>query len=256
VHPKIAVSAPLFSMLPLEDMLERIEKEFSIWEFISEGNCRLIEVKDRLREFMQSSKLRFSVHGPISDINLGSLNPAMRKASKKELVENIKTASELGIGPVTLHIGFLSPLTILYPDKTRALTRSSLKTIDAVAAEYGVKIGVENMPRTKWGVFVEPWELVAATEGMDLGICFDIGHANITGNLDEFMPLADRFVNIHIHDNHGKWDEHLIFGKGNIELQKLVKKLKGKYKGNWVIECNKLDEGVESQRILERWLKA
>jgi sugar phosphate isomerase/epimerase len=256
VHPKIAVSAPLFSMLPLEEMLERIEKEFSIWEFISEGNCRLIEVRDRLKEFLENSKLRFSVHGPISDINLGSLNPAMRKASKKELVENIKIAGELGIGPVTLHIGFLSPLTILYPDKTRALTRASLKSIDALATEYGIKIGVENMPRTKWSVFVEPWELVQATEGTDLGFCFDIGHANITGNIDEFMPLADRFVNIHIHDNHGKWDEHLILGKGNIELQKLVNKLKGKYKGNWVLECNKLDEGVKSRSTLEKWLKA
>ena len=250
----IAVSAPLFSMLPLDEMLSSIEKEFAIWELISEGNCRLSEVKGRLKEFMASSKLRFTVHGPISDINLGSLNPAMRKAARKETIENIAIAGELGFSPVTLHIGFLSPLTILYPDKTRALTRATLKSIDAAATEHNVAIAVENMPRTKWAVFVEPWELLKAIEGTDLGICFDIGHANITGNIDEFMEHRDRFVNIHIHDNNGKWDEHLVLGKGNIGLNGLVKRLRPEYKGNWVIECNKLDEGVKSRKVLERWL--
>jgi len=255
MHPRIAVSAPLFSMLPLDEMLDNIEKEFAIWELISEANCRLTEVKGRLKEFMSSSKLRFTVHGPISDINLGSLNPAMRKAALKETIENIELAGELGFSTVSLHIGFLSPLTILYPDRTRELTKATLKYIDRAAAEAGVKVGVENMPRTKWAVFVEPWELVQAIEGTDLGICFDIGHANITGNITEFLLLKDRIINIHIHDNHRKWDEHLVLGKGDIDLRGLVKKLEPRYKGNWVIECNKLDEGVESRKVLEKWLK-
>jgi len=255
LHERIAVSAPLFSMLPLDDMLTSIEKEFAIWELISEANCRLSEVKGRLKEFMASSKLRFSVHGPISDINLGSLNPAMRKAAQEETIENIAIAGELGFSPVTLHIGFLSPLTILYPDRTRALTRATLKSVDAAATEHGVAVAVENMPRTKWAVFVEPGELLQAIEGTDLGICFDIGHANITGNIEEFMKLNDRFVNIHIHDNNGKGDEHLVLGKGNIDLKDLVKRLRPEYKGNWVIECNELDEGVASRKILEKWLK-
>lgn len=254
MHKRIAVSAPLFSMLPLDDMLSSIEKEFALWEFISEGNCRLSEIKGRLKDFMSTSKLRFALHGPISDINLGSLNPAMRKASQEETLENIRIAGELGISPVTLHIGFLSPLTILYPDMTRDLTRATLKSIDAAATEHGVAVAVENMPRTKWAVFVEPWELLDAIEGMDLGLCFDIGHANITGNINDFMKHKNRFVNIHIHDNNGKWDEHLVLGKGNIDLKALVRTLKSKYKGNWVIECNKLNEGVESREILEGWL--
>jgi len=255
LHKRIAVSAPLFSMLPLDEMLASIEKEFAIWEFISEANCRLSEVKGRLKDFMASSNLRFTVHGPISDINLGSLNPAMRKAALKETLDNIRIAGELDISPLTVHIGFLSPLTILYPDKTRDISRATLKVVDAAATEHGVAVAVENMPRTKWAVFVEPWELLQAIEGTNLGICFDIGHANITGNIEEFMEHRDRFVNVHIHDNNGKWDEHLILGKGNIDLKDIIKKLMPKYKGNWVIECKKLDEGVASRNILERWLK-
>ena len=69
------------------------------------------------------------------------------------------------------------------------------------------------------------------------------------------VPLAGRFNNIHLHDNNGKWDEHLILGTGKIDLKNILNRLRPSYKGNWVIECNKLNEGIESKKILERWLR-
>jgi sugar phosphate isomerase/epimerase len=250
----IAVSAPLFSLSTFEEMVEKVETRFAIWEMITEGNLRLPDIKDRLREAMGTTRLGFAVHAPISDVNIASVNPRMLDASMKELADTIAVAGELGISPVTIHIGYVSPLTILNKDKARETAYGSLRALDKVALEHGVPLAAENMPRTRWAIFTDPEELEKAIEGTEVKLCFDIGHAHISGNIEGFMGLADRFINVHIHDNEGKYDQHLVLGKGTCDLKGLVSRLEPGYKGNWVIECTDLEQGVESRDILGRWL--
>lgn len=47
--------------------------------------------------------------------------------------------------------------------------------------------------------------------GAYFGICFDVGHANLTGcNIREYLrTLGDRLTVLHIHDNNGTFDQHL-----------------------------------------------
>ena len=243
LHPRIAVSAPRFSLEPFEKGLERIEKEFSVWEMITEGDLWLPSIKDGLKEIMESTTLRFSIHAQISDINIASINPTMLEASRKELKDTIGLAGELGISPVTMHIGFISPLTILNKDKARSIARESLLMLDKAGEEHGVALAAENMPRTKWAIFTDATEILEAVEGTGIQLCFDIGHANISSNIDDFLPLVDIIRNIHIHDNRGKWDEHLILGQGDIDLKRVVDTLHRNYRGNWVIECTRF-EGI------------
>jgi sugar phosphate isomerase/epimerase len=251
---RIGVSAPLFSLSTFEQMTDVIEKEFSLWEMITEGNLRLHDIKDRLKAFMETSSLRFSVHAPISDINIASINPAMLATARKELSEIIAIAGELGITPVTVHIGYISPLTLLNKDKARAIAHESVKMLDKVAVEHGVPIAAENMPRTRWAIFTDPDEILKAIEGTDFKICFDTGHAHISGNIEDFMALSDKFINVHIHDNNGKWDEHMVLGRGTCDLHGIVKRLEPTYDGNWIIECTEFEQGVISRDILDKWL--
>ena len=53
----------------------------------------------------------------------------------------------------------------------------------------------------------------------------DIGHANVSGTLDELIGLHPRFF--HFHDNGGEDDSHGTLGEGTINLARLLKKLKG-----------------------------
>ena len=41
---------------------------------------------------------------------------------------------------------------------------------------------------------------------------------------------------MHLHDNHGKYDEHLPLGKGNLKIKKIIKTLKKYYDGTITIE--------------------
>ena len=63
-------------------------------------------------------------------------------------------------------------------------------------------------------------------EGTNLPICLDIGHANTTGQLNEIIDtLGSRIMNVHIHDNDGKQDQHLTIGDGTVDFDDCLKRL-------------------------------
>lgn len=53
-----------------------------------------------------------------------------------------------------------------------------------------------------------------------VGFCLDTGHLNLAGgNPAETIKLyGDRLLAVHLHDNHGLTDEHLLPGKGGIDF--------------------------------------
>ncbi|HUJ70463.1 MAG TPA: TIM barrel protein, partial [Syntrophorhabdales bacterium] len=67
----------------------------------------------------------------------------------------------------------------------------------------------------------------------NLWFCFDTGHFNLftAVPLEGWLgPLRQRLKEFHIHDNHGKSDEHLPVGQGTFpfrELRHFVKSLHG-----------------------------
>jgi sugar phosphate isomerase/epimerase len=72
-----------------------------------------------------------------------------------------------------------------------------------------------------------PETILALLERFDEGnlwVCFDTGHFNLftTLPLEEWLvPLKDRIREFHIHDNHGKSDEHLPVGQGLFPFREL-----------------------------------
>ena len=61
-------------------------------------------------------------------------------------------------------------------------------------------------------------QFVHDTHLHNVSFCFDIGHAHIEGGVDAgFQLMRDRLVNMHIHDNNGEKDEHLLPHEGTID---------------------------------------
>jgi sugar phosphate isomerase/epimerase len=86
-------------------------------------------------------------------------------------------------------------------------------------------------------------------------MCFDIGHANTAGQVDEFLKHVGLFRNVHIHNNEGQWDQHNRIDDGSADLGRVLGALKGNYSGNIIIESLDLESGAESKAILERKLR-
>jgi sugar phosphate isomerase/epimerase len=240
-------------MTPFTEMVEAISDSFQCWEIICEGRHILPGIADNIRDAIDSYDFEFTVHAPFSDINIASLNPRIRDESIAQIVETLKICSDLGIDLVTLHPGYKSPLGAYFGDRIRETNKKSLARIDSVGAEYGVILALENIPRMWISLCSDAGEMMDLIEGTGLKVCFDVGHAHISGSVTEFLSLVHLFVNVHLHDNNGDHDRHLVLGEGSIDFPTLMLGLAG-YTGNLVIESTNLEEGILSSNVLSGML--
>ena len=249
----ISVSSPALSLMPLDQAIEKVAEDFRAWEIVAEGRHRLPEIEKRFREMSGSFDLEYSVHAPLSDINIGSLNPSIREASLKEVLLAIECCGRIGIDLITVHPGFISPLGQLDREAVIRETRNSIKQIDKAASENGVVAALENMPRMPITTCTGPTELLSLMEGTSLGICFDIGHAHTNGNIDDFVKHVPSFANVHIHDNNANSDQHLAIGEGTIDFDHVLSAMGG-YRRRYVIEARRIETATLSLSRLKKLL--
>lgn len=251
---RIGVSSPSFCAYPYEDVLEGISKMFSHWEIVSEADHYLPGIAVSLESLMGSYNMTYSIHAPFNDVNIASLNESFRETSVIELIKVMNIAAELDIKTITIHPGMYSMVVSGLEERSIMAAKRSLRTLDRMAQECGVRLCVENMPGFKFFLGQTAEQLSELLDGTNLPVCLDIGHANTTGQLNEIIDvLGNRIMNVHIHDNDGKQDQHLTIGDGNIDFEDCLKRLSG-YGGRYIIECKNLESGAESQNRLTRLL--
>jgi len=251
----IGIGSPTFCMTPFLNMLESISKRFELWEILSEGEDRLELIKDDVRYGRDSLDMRFQVHAPLSDVNIGSVHEPMRVAAVDEIKQAIMMCRQLEIPLVTIHPGFVQGVAFLNKTKALEKTKESVKEIAAYAIDQSVTVVVENLPANINATCTQADELLEAIEGSGLGICFDMGHANTAGQMDEMLGLVDRFKNVHLHNNDGQWDQHNRVDDGSADVLKVLSVLKRSYRGNIIIESTDLESGEQSKRVLEELLR-
>lgn len=108
----------------------------------------------------------------------------------------------------------------LYYDTTID-TKQKLNIIKQVGYDefFYWHICVENLLSTKEIPFI-----FKNIKHKNLKICFDTGHKNsATKDLEILRDFGDYVAVLHIHDNFGEQDEHLICGKGEKRLKHLKK---------------------------------
>ena len=247
----IGISCTSFSSDPPEVWLDRIVGNFDLWEIFSEASHSIVYNFDDFKELLPSYDLHYSVHAPICDINIASISDPVREASLKEMIDTIEAANRLDIDRVTIHPGLSSMSVHGIEDRYLMRAKESMKVLEKVSHEYGMTLAIENMPDMYFFLGREAKEVAGILEGTDLGVCFDIGHANTAGQIDAMIDkFGDRIMNIHIHDNNGKMDEHLTIGDGSIDFSDVLSKVDF-YDRNFVIESKTYESAVESQSRLE-----
>lgn len=250
----IGVSCTDFSSRDFEEVWDEVSRGFSHWEIFSEADHSVGKVAERFLEREGSYSMTYSIHAPICDTNLASLNERMREASVFEMMSVMEYAGAMGIKTITVHPGVHSLAVHGVEDRSVACSKNSMRILDRASREYGVDIAIENMPSVSVMLGRTADELEEILEGTDLKVCLDLGHANTTGQTDELLGrFAGRIINVHVHDNNGDRDAHLTVGEGNMDFSSLLPKLK-RYKGNLIIESKSMESAIESKAVLEKIL--
>jgi sugar phosphate isomerase/epimerase len=202
--------------------------------------------------------LQTSLHAPyFADVPTYPKDVVVDTASMGErefrlIRESIELAARLDSKAIVLHPGRFDN------DHEACFNKmiSNLKVLAADAEDSGVMLGLENKEGTSTGnLCCNAHELLLAVKEVNsdnLGVTFDIGHANLTcggdsTKLREFArTLAPYVIHVHVHDNGGVWtieydgDEHLAPGSGTIDYS-VLNELKG-YKGIYNMEVFSIED--------------
>ena len=118
-----------------------------------------------------------------------------------------------------------------YGSYRREWLARSLETWGWMAArvrEEGSRLMLENVyegdPDDMKDLFLE-------LKHLDVGFCLDTGHMTAFGRgpLDRWLDaLGPHLGHLHLHDNLGRWDEHLALGRGEFDFKRLFEFLQKK----------------------------
>jgi len=187
---------------------------------------------EKLKSLSQEEQLEYSAHVPFLYDDIAHPHPGIREVHVNEAKRTIDLAAEIGANRVVVHPGDRFFDSILPPNETLDSlkvpreeylrnSRESLQAIGNYAGSQGVTLLVENLARGLCDLRKEMRETLASTPNSEF--LLDIGHANVSGTIDELLDLEPSFF--HFHDNDGEKDSHSELGQGTIDLTKLMKGL-------------------------------
>lgn len=154
-----------------------------------------------------------------------------------------------------------APVTVMHPiappgmeyDRpgTVAVNRDYFRRQGDIAAEFGVKIAVENMLSNRLfdgTIFKrccttseELMELVDAIDHPNVGACIDVGHAHYMREHvgDAIRNCADKLIALHIDDNDTFNDSHVPPYFGSLDWEAVYQALRDvHYTGGGMLECH------------------
>ncbi len=195
-------------------------------------------------------------HAPFADrIGITSPDESVRGKAVAELLAACRAASLLGAENIVLHSG---PERAGRPPPGEFLHRirnaaQSLNRVAAYCCETGVQLLLENMlPHLLFRRVSDMMHLLGEINTCAVGTCLDTGHARLSGDLENvFRKLAGHLKMVHLNDNLGDWDAHLVPGEGSIDWPWVFTELRRQtFSGGLIIEM--ASEPMESLQRLRR----
>ncbi len=204
-------------------------------------------------DMVNSYNFKTSIHAPLSDINIASLNESIRKASVKEVKDSIDMASKIDSSVLVVHPGRIAFLFREFKDLIMGKCVESLEECVKDADENGIKICVENMPDMEGMICKGLHELDDLTQKVGASMTLDVGHAHNMGISIEDMLKYPNIGHLHLSDNDGSFDDHDALGSKNLDFESLINGLKNnKFNGICVIEVKQKEEIVESLDYIKK----
>lgn len=157
-----------------------------------------------------------------------------RKAGVELIKNRVDMAACLGAEEIVLHL-YVPHFTIRkqpeVKEKFYTQVKKSLDELCPYCLQKGVKICLENLFDMPGEYVLEQWDrLLPAYPEEFLGICLDTGHGYMSWGekLPEIIrKYRDRIYAVHLHDNNGTVDFHLLPGEGQIPWKEVMRELKG-----------------------------
>jgi sugar phosphate isomerase/epimerase len=181
-------------------------------------------------------------------ISIGVSDNGKRQAAVREMDAALNIARQIPTGVFVVHLG--TP-TVQGGENSRTAAFRSVEEICRLAEPIGVRVSLEVIPNAISDAASLVTMIERDLEGLRAGICLDFGHAFLMGDVpDTIETVAEHLTTTHVHDNHGKKDDHLVPFAGRINWDvALMTMQKVGYDGTYLME---LARTADPEEILKK----
>jgi len=263
------LSTHLFVYQPLSaEALDTIKdmgiQQIELWGMRPHFDYMDAQTVTRLKADLAQRGMRvYAVHAPFyahveqlkqgREISLCADNPAQREQSRQHIGMVMELLPQLGAKTLILHVGglhdeFSSPRIELFKE-------SGLKLLPQLE-RLDLKLALENIA-TPLSALSNLIALVREINSPRVGLCLDIGHANLQGRPGEAIErCAGSLLAVHLSDNDGQSDQHLVPGEGNIPWPEVIRRLdKIGFNGPLTLELRQYGDWAVTKEKIVKCLK-
>jgi len=213
--------------IPIEKMVPLVQRAGFDRISLAGGNARESGYLDeRIRDMTrrvcsQYNVLVDSIHAPFgSRLDISSPDPGIRLLGIELTLRAIDACGVFDRARLMLHLNDRFNETEL---KTRTvLVEKSMAVIVEYARQHHVDIAVENLPSAQAAKLFD--HVLSLYPDRLLGVCLDTSHAHLSHSLYDIMEqYGERMTAVHISDNRGEHDDHLLPFEGTIDWEKFAR---------------------------------
>lgn len=176
----------------------------------------------------------------------------------KRIVTGMKNAAALGAPMIVVHPCVHLDFDVEEnPERLFEYNLNFYKSLIPYAEKFGIKIAIENICRDS--ITSTPERLNRLYDALDnpvFTICFDVGHARISGldPADAIRRVGKRLIGgcTHFHDNNGEGDGHTLPFYGAINWEEVMKALAEiGYDGNLNYEASNFIKDIPTELYID-----
>ena len=177
-------------------------------------------------KILAGAGLKMTFHAPFMDLRPGALDDKIRQTSLDRIKEVFDLAPYFHPLKIVCHPSFDERYYVYGND---LWLESSIKTwteLIALAKDAKTIIALENVYEKNPYILRRLFEALSSE---NICFCFDTGHFNVFSYtpLNVWLNELGKYLgHLHLHDNHGKADEHLPIGCGTFPFGELFQTLK------------------------------
>ena len=189
------------------------------------------EVFEKANRIIEKSGMEVCVHAPFFELNLAAFSPGIRSESIRIIKKSVDFCRAVGGKTMILHSGTNTydrqkdqnkdnnPLLKIQWDNNI----DSLKQINDYAEGKDVTVCLENIGFNSVDQSFQDLLEIRKAVGSRLQFTLDFGHARLGEGAEKGIHLlGENIRHIHLHDNHGKKDDHLPVGDGNYDFSAYI----------------------------------
>lgn len=219
---QILISSTLVWNASLADLFRRVYENglggIEMWAQHFYSNHYSITEFQRLR---QQYPLQVVVHSCSWDLNLSSMNEAVRKTSVREVVRSLALAKQLGATEVTVHPGHMT--MPCWRDESMRIMHASLQEIADASYRLAMPVSLEIMEHTKKEIVTDMAAMEEVTGDLFdfFSYTLDIAHCD---SVDEALYTLNHLRHIsklHISNRKGP-QYHTLLDDGDYDFTRLL----------------------------------